>query len=249
MSPPRITNTANAETQRALTTHGTRPNPTSDDDDNESEDSTDTRAPATHEDSSSLWRRLHLVVGGSLVLDSTIAASAPAYERVAPNHQGASFFLQPGISLLSGSADLRVGFHYGHQFHWTPASSANRSSFRSISLGAFVEGSINPHRLFGFGLQGRASYTGIDADSVNTGLPFSANFNFSEDGNLGLGASLFLTTWNQALRVFGAIDAMPGGVEIALPAPDAPIPVMTSPQWSIGAALDVPRVIQNLIDL
>lgn len=200
----------------------------------------------------STWRRFNLLAGGSLnLLPTQLYADAPAYQAVASEHNGGGFFVQPSYSLIqSDLANFRVGFNYGHQFFTTAASSPNRSSFERIALGVFLEAAYTPHRNFGVGLQGRVDYNSIIANSVDVGIgAASANFRFWEDGNLGVGASIFLSTWNQAFRVYLSADFSPGtAAEINLPPPDSPISVRQTPNLGLGAALDIFGVIRNLQD-
>lgn len=205
-------------------------------------------APATEAASPSTWSRFHLVAGGGFNFPQTdIYVDNPIYERAAPEHRGGHFFLQPGFSVFSHeNADVRLGFHYGHHFFSSPQSSANRSNYQSLSLAAFVEASYLPHRHFGFGGQARLGWTSISADQVDVGLPVTANFAFGSDNAIGLGASLFVTTWNQAIRLGLALDTTPGGgIHISVPPPDAPIPVHLAPRWGVFGGVDIFQIIRN----
>ncbi len=196
--------------------------------------------------SSSLWNRFHLVAGGSYNFSTKVYADSSAYERAAPGHTGAQFFIQPGFSVLSReNADVRVGLHYGHHFLSSSRSYNGNSAFQIIELGAFAEGAYIPHPQFGIGLQGRLSYSALSANSVDVGLPVTANFGFPSDGSIGLGASIFLTTWNQALRLGASLDTVSTGITLSMPPPNAPLPVQVSPVWAVFSAVDVFQVIRN----
>lgn len=244
MSPPTL------RSAQALARNNNQPVVSNDrrnnyEDEDENEGGTENPPPAA---SASQWQRFHLLVGGAFNFRTvTNYVDAPAYENVAPSHQGGGFFIQPGYSFSAGqNYDLRVGLNYDHRFFSTPASSPTRSSFENITLGGFFEASYLPLNAFGFGAQLRVGYTGIQADQVDVGLPASANFSFSEDGGLSLGGSLFLNFWNQAFRLGGSIDAAPTGFQIGVPPPDSPLPVVQTPAWSINAGVDIFRIVQNI---
>ena len=151
-------------------------------------------------------------------------------------------FFQPAISAVSlPNFDFRVGA----DFRISPLGVARRtgapdSSITATSIAGMVEGTYLPHRHFGIGLNLAVGYMGLSSSNADVGAPYSATFDFGQQGGAYVGAQLFLTSWNQALRLGVSVDSMPGGFGLptGTPSPDVHT-VMDRPMVTLFAGVDL----------
>lgn len=189
--------------------------------------------------------RFHFVLGGGYNIGTRVAPNAEPFSSAAPNYNGGSLYFQPSFSILpSGLFDLRAGAQLGTHILGIPRSAGSvSSSVNALSLGALVEGNLNFHQHFGLGLNATIGYMGLMSSDADVGAPFTASFDWGQQGGLHVGAQLFLSTFNQAIRAGVALDSMPTGFGLPTASGQPDLLVGYGPTWTVFAGIDPFRIV------
>ena len=190
--------------------------------------------------------RLHFVLGGGYNFGTRVNPSAEPFSSAAPSYTGGSLYFQPSYSLLrpTGLFDLRLGANLGVHILSIPNSPGSvDSSVNALSLSGLVEGNFNIHQHFGVGLNASLGYMGLMSSDADVGAPFRATFDWGEQGGLHVGAQLYLSTFNQAIRAGVALDSMPTGFGLPTAPGQPELLVGYGPTWTIFAGVDPFRIV------
>lgn len=189
--------------------------------------------------------RFHFVLGGGYNFGTRVAPNAEPFSSAAPSYNGGSLYFQPSFSVLpAGIFDLRAGAQLGTHILGIPRSAGSvSSSVNALSLGALVEGNLNIHQHFGVGLNASLGYMGLLSSDADVGAPFTASFDWGQQGGLHVGAQLYLSTFNQAIRAGVALDSMPTGFGLPTAPGQPDLLVGYGPTWTIFAGIDPFRIV------
>jgi hypothetical protein len=208
-------------------------------------------APA--EDSSSkdsFWKRLHLVVGGGYNFGSRFYPDAEPFNSAAPKYRGTMFLFQPSYSLFAPSSfDLRVGADLRTHFLGIPkAAGSVDSSVNAISLGGLVEGNFAFHDAIGAGANIALGYMGLSSSDADVGAPFTATFDWGQQGGIFVGLQAYLNFWKNAFRFGASYDLLPGGFGLPTSPGNPDLQTSVDPMFSVFAGADIFQIIRNAQD-
>jgi hypothetical protein len=141
--------------------------------------------------------------------------------------------------------DLNLGLNIRQTWLSVPRSAGSVSSdISATTLGVIAEGNVFFHEHFGAGLQAGIGYMGLSSSNADVGAPFSASLGF--DGNVALGAQLYLHAWRGAFRLGAGIDWMAGGFGLGAGPGNPDLLVSMDPQWSMFLGVDPLQIIRNV---
>jgi hypothetical protein len=201
---------------------------------------------ASSYDPNSFLGRFHFVIGGGYNFGTRVNPSAEPFSSAAPSYTGGSLYFQPSYSLFnpSGIFDLRLGANLATHILSIPRSpGSTSSSVNGLALAGLVEGNLNIHQHFGIGLNASLGYMGLMSSDADVGAPFTASFDWGEQGGLYVGAQLYALTFNQAIRLGVALDSMPTGFGLPTAPGQPDLLVGYGPAWTIFAGLDPFRIV------
>jgi hypothetical protein len=110
-----------------------------------------------------------------------------------------------------------------------------------------IEGIYLPHQHFGIGANLAFGYMGLSSSNADVGAPYSASFDFGSEGGAYIGAQLFVTTWNQAIRAGVSLDTMPGGFGLATGTSSPAVSTVMPPMWTVFVGIDPIQMISNFV--
>ena len=201
---------------------------------------------ASSYDPNSFLGRFHFVLGGGYNFGTRVNPSAEPFSSAAPSYSGGSLYFQPSYSILnpSGIFDLRLGASLATHILSIPRSPGSvNSSVNGLALAGLVEGNLNIHQHFGIGLNAGLGYMGLMSSDADVGAPFRATFDWGDQGGLYVGAQLYLSTFNQAIRAGVALDSMPTGFGLPTAPGQPDLLVGYGPTWTIFAGIDPFRIV------
>jgi hypothetical protein len=190
--------------------------------------------------------RFHFVLGGGYNFGTRINPSAEPFSSAAPSYNGGSLYFQPSYSLLppTGLFDLRLGASLATHILSIPRTpGSTSSSANALALAGLVEGNLNIHQHFGIGLNAGLGYMGLMSSDADVGAPFTATFDWGDQGGLYVGAQLYVSTFNQAIRAGVALDSMPTGFGLPTAPGQPDFLVGYGPTWTIFAGVDPFRIV------
>jgi hypothetical protein len=198
----------------------------------------------------SFWKRLHLVVGGGYNFGSRFYPDAEPFNSAAPKYRGMMFLFQPSYSLFAPSSfDLRVGADLRTHFLGIPKTAGSvDSSVSAISLGGLVEGNVAFHDAIGVGANIALGYMGLSSSDADVGAPFTATFDWGQQGGIFVGLQAYLNFWKNAFRLGASFDMMPGGFSLPTSQGNPDLQTSVDPMISVFGGADIFQIIRNAQD-
>jgi len=203
--------------------------------------------PAPAASARNAFDNLHLVIGGGYNLGTSFAPGSEPFHSAAPGYNGGNLFFQPSYSVFQNRFfDLRLGANLGMQFLSIPRSPGSvDSSVTALSLDGLAEANFSFHQHFGLGLNVALGYQGLISSNADVGAPFSATFDWGQQGSFHVQGQLYAHTWNQAIRAGVELSSMPAGFSLPTAPSQPDLLVNPGPSWTIFFAIDPIRAIRN----
>jgi hypothetical protein len=212
---------------------------------------TDAKTPEERsEQSRSLFDQMRWVIYGGWTIEGQHAKpEVEPFSSATPMTRGILIGGQLTYEFVGGSVgNFRAGLDVHRRFLSVPRSQGSvDTSYDATFIGALAEGNVNFGDLpVGAGANLSLGLLGLSASNADVGAPYTATFDFGEQGGLGLPFQVYFHGWNNAIRAGFAFDFLPGG--FALPTapgqPDLEMSYGLAPAPFIG--IEVSSLISNL---